>query len=261
MNLKLYGICFKMRGGPDLLDYVQTNSPVPVDIMAQVMDQAGSITRDEMAFAEKLDNDWKKAFNERVPLLMGVAPDGGYDITGTVPDELLDTVHTLTGMENGAIMEEYTANYLSEVCGIDAEIISVDMEHVESTPLSAAMPVQGFSLSDLDAVPDDPAFEDVSEIGGMETGPVPMQEIPDEEAPEGIPYGEEGIPAEEGYPEDREFPYPEEEPHEGEERPGEAEEAPGNSTYAQALAGIYTDLVSNIKDRRLDERLGLTIGQ
>ena len=30
---------------------------------------------------------------------------------------------------------------------------------------------------------------------------------------------------------------------------------------ANAVAGIYKDMVKNIKDRQLDERLGLRIGQ
>ena len=39
MDMKLCGICFKLRGGPDLLDYVQSNTAIPVDVMGQVMEQ------------------------------------------------------------------------------------------------------------------------------------------------------------------------------------------------------------------------------
>ena len=89
MNMKLYGICFKLRGGPDLLDHVQENEPVPVEMMGQVMDQIGSLTEEEINFAKLLAEDWKKAFSERVPLTMAVADDKGYDITCSVPDELV----------------------------------------------------------------------------------------------------------------------------------------------------------------------------
>lgn len=294
MNLKLYGICFKMRGGPDLLDHVQTGMPVPVDIMEQVMTQMGTVTPDEMAFAEKLDKDWKKAFNERVPLLMAVAPNGGYDITCTVPDELLRTVNTLTGMENGKIVEEYTASYLKSVCGVDATVISVDVEK-EASVQATAEKAQGFDLSDLGDNPEGPAFEDISEFGDIEIAmaepAIPIEEpvveepaaepvmedmVEDlvEEEPEAkeTAYVGNDIPIEEGYPENEELPYDdayedgyEEDPETADAYEEEVSEqdAPESEedVYQNAVKNIYTELVGNIREKKLDERLGLKIGQ
>lgn len=283
MNLKLFGICFKMRGGPDLLDYIQTNTAVPVEVMEQVMSQMGSITQEEMDYAEKLDTDWKKAFNERVPLIMNIADNGGYDISCTVPDELLNTIHVLTGMENEKIVEEYTADYLLNVCGIDAPITSVDVEQVE-IPVTKEAPVQqGFDLNDLGAMPDEPAFEDVSEISGMDmedtnvsapatavATPAQEEEEPEyeDEIPEDIPeeyvsdddaYIGEDVPIEEGYPEGEGFPDDGEENYEEETPEEDVTKAAGNE-YNQALTNIYSELVTNIKEKKLDERLGLQIG-
>lgn len=311
MNLKLYGICFKMRGGPDLLDYVQTGTPVPVDVMEQVMSQMGLITQSEMAFAEKLDTDWKKAFNERVPLLMETKQDGGYNITCDVPEELLNTVHVLTELDNEKIVEEYVSSHLRDICGIETTIISVDVEQPEIIPARAAAPqASGFDLSDLGAVPDAPVFEDVSEFGGLEADeaptevpveepvhnapmepvydvpaepeseepepdePEPEEPEPEEPEPEDAeePY-EEAVPIEEGYPEeDGAFPpeeddgYPDEgaEDFEDEEEPEEdvpESEQSKEDTYAAAVTKIYQDVVTNIRDRKLDERLNLRIGE
>lgn len=286
MNMRLYGICFKLRGGPDLLDCVQTGSPVPVDVMGQVMEEMGSITQAEMAFAETLDTDWKKAMNEKVPILMGVAQDGGYDITCTIPDELLDAVRLLTGMENEQIVEEYTANYLKEVCGVEADILSVDVDpEVEMAAPIETKPAVGFDLGDLDESPEAPAFEDVSGIdvekdipvAGFETPvqrpvqapavqePIPMEEPEPEDYPEEEPayeddmggYEDEGY--EEGYPEEEPYEEPvTEEP--AEEEPAE-EAQPDEDVEQNAMVGIYKEMVTNIKDRKLDERLGLRIGQ
>ena len=254
MDLKLYGICFKLRGGPDLLDYVQTNTAVPVSVMAQTMEQMGSVTQAEMAFAEKLDNDWKKAFNERVPLLMGVSEDGGYDISCTIPDELLTVVRMLNDMETD----------VKEA----AEEVTVK---------------QGFDLSDLSAVPDAPVLEDVSELAGMDMEKavepeIPKTEsvsndtaadlpdlpgdfVPDDYVPDESDYEGDNIPLEEGYPEDGTFPQMDEEESYDEEMSEEADAAEEavDETVENALTGIYTELVTNIKDRRLDERLGLKI--
>lgn len=293
MNLKLYGICFKLRGGPDLLDYVQSNTPVPVDMMGQVMDQVGSVTREELDFAAKLDSDWKKAFNERVPFTMGVAENGGYEITCTVPDGLLDVVRLTQGMPDEKIVEAYTASYLKDVCGIDADIISVDMEQ-ENVSVGYEVPAgnRGFDLSDLTAEPEEPTLDDISEFDGTD---IPV-DMPEAEAPaaEGIPAAEESVmdgpdegqeypDGEPEYPDEEEPEYPDEDPEypdeeseypDGEEPeyPDEEEPAAGPGVeegmhggsagdVQDAMTNIYTELVGNIRDRKLDERLGIKIGQ
>lgn len=260
MDLKLYGICFKMRGGPDLLDHVQAGTPVPVEMMAQVMDQMGQVTQEELAFAGHLDADWKKAFNEKVPLTMCVAPDGGYDITCTVPDELLATVRVLTGLDDVKIVEEYTAGYLKNVCGVEADIQSVDMEHVDGISVTAQN-TAGFDLSDLNAGPEAPSFEDAAAFGtapAAEPEPEPVVDPEPEVTPEFEEEPYEGM--EDGYGE-----YPEEEPYgeypEEEAEPEEAGAEPEGDPYGEAVKKIYTELVGNIRDRKLDERLGLRIGQ
>lgn len=308
MNLKLYGICFKLRGGPDLLDYVQTGDPVPVDIMGQVMTEVGSITPDEMAYAERLDADWKKAFNERVPMLMSVAPGGGYDIECTIPDEMLAAVRLLTGLSNEQVVEEYTDNYLKDICGIDAPIISVDIAPEVVAHIQADRPVsnEGFDLGDLMAEPEPPAFEDVSRIGTPGTEPVAEEPVAEEPAfaepststkipsaepdfePDGFEPPEDELPPEEDelppdIPEDYEegpdmndggmdedgmgepdVIEPEDdgtEPESEEPEQGEpAQEEPAGDAYSDTLRNIYTELVGNIKEKKLDERLGLRIG-
>lgn len=298
MDMKLCGICFKLRGGPDLLDYVQSNTAIPVDVMGQVMEQMASVTPEELAFAKKLDSDWKKAFVEKVPLTMTVTEDGGYDITCTVPDELMAAARLVTGFENEKIIEEYAAAHLKDVCGIDADILSVDSVKENEPAVAKVAPVpmqarQGFDISDLGAEPEAevPVFEDVSEFAGMDMDiPIPaMQEAPVSEPaaepvmeaePEAEPeevsgfeeyeeepefaddnaFGEEGIALEEGYPEGEEA-YGEDEGYQEEDIPADEEAVDEESVMNDAMSGIYRELVGNIKDRKLDERLGLKIGQ
>ena len=315
MNMRLYGICFKMRGGPALLDHVQADSPVPVEMMQEVMEQIGTITPEEMAFAERLDTDWKKAFNERVPLSMSIGEDGGYDITCSVPDELLDTISLLTGRDGGKLVEEYAADHLKNVCGIEAEVVSVDVSRSEDPaplqrPQASAIdaPRSGFSMDDLSEEPDDPAFDDVAAFPDMEVGgdvpdelfagpqapevqtEEPVQEIEDDVSgfspedllegdDEGIPldgpdtedagYGDDGSYVEdEGYGSDEDEGYEDYIPDDGPEPETELEPEPEpeperdpKAEMDEALSGIYRELVSNITDKKLDERLGLKIAQ
>lgn len=305
MDMKLYGICFKLRGGPDLLSHVQANEPVPVEMMAQIMDQVGSLTKDELDFAQTIMDNWKKAFSDRVPLNMTVNTDKGYDITCSVPDELVSAISLITGKEPGELMKEYTADYMKNVLGIEADILSVDVEHDESVqtqPVPVPVPAEnvqgsGFSLSDLDESPETPAFEDVSSFADMDMGmdiPVegfdmpPVSDMPEETAMDD--FADEGV--EGAGPDDAEEPedIPEDIPDEDEafyndemdedvidpdedvidepDIPDGDEDAPDEDKaedekdpMADAISGIYKDMVQNIRDRELDTRLNLRIGQ
>ena len=254
MDMKLYGICFKMRGGPDLLSYIQSGENVPLNVMAQVLGKAGSLTQDELAFARLLDTDWKQAFGKRVPLYMGVGPDGGYDIQVNIPDPLLDTARLLTGKTNEELAGEYVTHYLKTVCGLKADIVSITGTPDEALKEEEA---EGFDLSDLGDEPE----EEMEAFGAEE--PV-EEEIPEEipepviqEIPEEVP--EEEIQEEEIQEEVQEpvEEIPEEVQELVEEKPEpEEEEEPD---MAQKISDIYKDMVKGIRDKQLDTRLGLSI--
>lgn len=312
MDLKLYGICFKLRGGPDLLDYIQTNTPVPVEIMGQIMGQLESVSEEELKFAKRLGKDWKKAVGEKVPLRMSIEKGGGYDIECSIPDAMLDTIHTLTGLSNGKIAEEYAADYLKNVCGVDADIIKVDMEE-DDAPAKEPQKAEGFSLNDLDDEYEEPEFENLEDLDVDVPAKEPVKQevpaaaaplIPDDDYEEAKPMVspepaaempddmEKGIPVEEGYPEEEDLPMeepefpdddempeelpeeepefpdeqeipdelPDEEPEIPDELDDEPEEESENQRMQAAVASIYKETVKNIRERELDERLGLRIG-
>lgn len=260
MDMKLYGICFKMRKGPDLLSYIQSGENVPLNVMAQVLGKAGSLTQDELAFARLLDTDWKEAFGKRVSLYMGLGPDGGYDIKVNIPDPLLDTARLLTGKTNEELAGEYVTHYLKTVCGLKADIVSITGTPEEVLKEEEA---EGFDLSDLGDEPEEEmeafgAEEPVEE----ETPEAEIQEIP-EEVPEPV---EEEIQEEVQEPVEEEIPeeaqesieeVPEEIQEPAEETPELTEEE--EPDMAQKISDIYKDMVKGIRDKQLDTRLGLSI--
>lgn len=255
MDMKLYGICFKMHGGPDLLSYIQSGENVPLNVMAQVLGKTGSLTQDELAFARLLDTDWKEAFGKRVPLYMGVGPDGGYDIQVNIPDPLLDTTRLLTGKTNEELAGEYVTHYLKTVCGLKADIVSITGTPEEVLKEEEA---EGFDLSDLGDEP-----EEEMEDFGVEEFPEEeeiQEEVPEEEVPEEVPEPVEEVPEDE-IPEEAQEPV-EEVPEEAQEsveevqEPVEEEEEPD---MAQKISDIYKDMVKGIRDKQLDTRLGLSI--
>lgn len=301
MDLKLYGICFKLRGGPDFLEYVQTNTPVPVDLMTQMVQEMESVTKEELRFAALMESDWKKGFSERVPLLMQIGETGGYEISCTVPDELLSVTRILTGLSDEKIVEEYTANHLKTVCGVDAQIVSVDVEP-EEEPKKAEVLTEnaGFDLGDLNAEPELPPFEPVEDYADLVEEPIKedapaytpkakelemeagfdaddLTEEPDvlmemsagtDEAKEDASYPDldeayEELPEEE--PDEYDEP-PEEEPDEYDEPPeedleeDEEDEEAGMESRGQAISRVYKEMVDNIRERGLDEKLNLRIG-
>ena len=259
MDMKLYGICFKMRGGPDLLSYIQSGENVPLNVMAQVLGKAGSLTQDELAFARLLDTDWKEAFGKRVPLYMGLGPDGGYDIKVNIPDPLLDTARLLTGKTNEELAGEYVTHYLKTVCGLKADIVSITGTSEEVLKEEEA---EGFDLSDLgdeleeemedfgveeeiqeEEAPEEEIQEAVSEEEISEEAQEPAEEVPEEEIPEEAQESIEEVP--------EEIQEPAEEVQELTE-----EEEPD---MAQKISDIYKDMVKGIRDKQLDTRLGLSI--
>lgn len=258
MDMKLYGICFKVRGGPDLLSYIQSGENVPLNVMAQVLGKAGSLTQDELAFARLLDTDWKEAFGKRVPLYMGLGPDGGYDIKVNIPDPLLDTARLLTGKTNEELAGEYVTHYLKTVCGLKADIVSITGTPEEVLKEEEA---EGFDLSDLGDEPEEEmedfgVEEEIQEEEVQEEIPEPViQEIPEEvsEPAEEIPENE--IP-EEAQESIEEVPEEAQEPVEEVQEPVEEEEEPD---MAQKISDIYKDMVKGIRDKQLDTRLGLSI--
>ena len=259
MDMKLYGICFKMRGGPDLLSYIQSGENVPLNVMAQVLGKAGSLTQDELAFARLLDTDWKEAFGKRVPLYMGLGPDGGYDIKVNIPDPLLDTARLLTGKTNEELAGEYVTHYLKTVCGLKADIVSITGTPEEVLKEEEA---EGFDLSDLGDEPEE-EMEDFGveeEVQEEETPEEEIQEaVPEEEIPEEVPEPAEEVPEEEIQEEVQELveEVPEEAQEPAEETPEpEEEEEPD---MAQKISDIYKDMVKGIRDKQLDTRLRLSI--
>lgn len=255
MDMKLYGICFKMRGGPDLLSYIQSGENVPLNVMAQVLGKAGSLTQDELAFARLLDTDWKEAFGKRVPLYMGLGPDGGYDIKVNIPDPLLDTARLLTGKTNEELAGEYVTHYLKTVCGLKADIVSITGTPEEVLKEEEA---EGFDLSDLGDEPE----EEMEAFGAEEPVEEETPEAEIQEIPEEVPEPVEEVPEEaqefvEEVPEEVQEPTEEvQEPEEEEEPEPEEEEEPD---MAQKISDIYKDMVKGIRDKQLDTRLGLSI--
>lgn len=255
MDMKLYGICFKMRGGPDLLSYIQSGENVPLNVMAQVLGKAGSLTQDELAFARLLDTDWKEAFGKRVPLYMGLGPDGGYDIKVNIPDPLLDTARLLTGKTNEELAGEYVTHYLKTVCGLKADIVSITGTPEEVLKEEEA---EGFDLSDLGDEPEE-EMEDFGVEEEIQEEEVQEEETPEEEVPEEAPeeVPEEAQESVEEVPEEVQEEVPEEAQEPVEEVPEpEEEEEPD---MAQKISDIYKDMVKGIRDKQLDTRLGLSI--
>lgn len=255
MDMKLYGICFKMRKGPDLLSYIQSGENVPLNVMAQVLGKAGSLTQDELAFARLLDTDWKEAFGKRVPLYMGLGPDGGYDIKVNIPDPLLDTARLLTGKTNEELAGEYVTHYLKTVCGLKADIVSITGTPEEVLKEEEA---EGFDLSDLGDEPEE-EMEDFGVEEEIQEEEIQEEEI-QEEVPEEVQEPVEEVPEDE-IPEEAQEPV-EEVPEEAQEsaeevqEPVEEEEEPD---MAQKISDIYKDMVKGIRDKQLDTRLGLSI--
>ena len=259
MDLKTYAVHQKLEADSELLAYVVKGSPIPVPIVEENFRAYLEPLNDPAA--TRLIEDYAGLIGDEIPVTTQRMEDGGYTISGDIPDRLVEAIQLVHEVTPEEIVSALVNRNTAAVHGQALDIMDIDLSDAARHTLLGAMEIPKVQPAVLE--PADPFAEAVAAAGTTEPEPVhtepartaeavPEKRIPEEEIPEKtVP--EEEMPEEESI--DGAFP------EEGEAFPEEEEvpqEDPGAS-FRAAVSRVYDRLIADIRAYGLDQRLNLAL--
>lgn len=265
MDLKTYAVHQKLEADSELLAYVVKGSPIPVPIVEENFRAYLEPLNDPAA--TRLIEDYAGLIGDEIPVTTQRMEDGGYTISGDIPDRLVEAIQLVHEVTPEEIVSALVNRNTAAVHGHALDIMDIDLSDAARHTLLGAMEIPKVQPAVLE--PADPFAEAVAAAGTTEpvhTEPVhtepamtaeavPEKRIPEEEIPEKtVP--EEEMPEEESidgaFPEEgaamEAFPEEEEVP----------QEDPGAS-FRAAVSRVYDRLIADIRAYGLDQRLNLAL--
>ena len=265
MDLKTYAVHQKLEADSELLAYVVKGSPIPVPIVEENFRAYLEPLNDPAA--TRLIEDYAGLIGDEIPVTTQRMEDGGYTISGDIPDRLVEAIQLVHEVTPEEIVSALVNRNTAAVHGQALDIMDIDLSDAARHTLLGAMEIPKVQPAVLE--PADPFAEAVAATGkttepepvhtepvhtepAMTAEAVPEKRIPEEEIPEKtVP--EEEMPEEESI--DGAFP------EEGETFPEEEEvpqEDPG-ATFRAAVSRVYDRLIADIRAYGLDQRLNLAL--
>lgn len=262
MDLKTYAVHQKLEADSELLAYVVKGSPIPVPIVEENFRAYLEPLNDPAA--TRLIEDYAGLIGDEIPVTTQRMEDGGYTISGDIPDRLVEAIQLVHEVTPEEIVSALVNRNTAAVHGHALDIMDIDLSDAARHTLLGAMEIPKVQPAVLE--PADPFAEAVAAAGTTEPEPVhtepvhtepvhtepavtaeavPEKRIPEEEIPEKtVP--EEEMPEEESI--DGAFPEEEEVPQED---PGAA--------FRAAVSRVYDRLIADIRAYGLDQRLNLAL--
>lgn len=260
MDLKTYAVHQKLEADSELLAYVVKGSPIPVPIVEENFRAYLEPLNDPAA--TRLIEDYAGLIGDEIPVTTQRMEDGGYTISGDIPDRLVEAIQLVHEVTPEEIVSALVNCNTAAVHGQALDIMDIDLSDAARHTLLGAMEIPKVQPAVLE--PADPFAEVVAAAGTTEpvhTEPartaeaVPEKRIPEEEIPEKtVPametpeeesidgaFPEEGA-AMEAFPEEEEAP----------------QEDPG-ATFRAAVSRVYDRLIADIRAYGLDQRLNLAL--
>lgn len=255
MDLKTYAVHQKLEADSELLAYVVKGSPIPVPIVEENFRAYLEPLNDPAA--TRLIEDYAGLIGDEIPVTTQRMEDGGYTISGDIPDRLVEAIQLVHEVTPEEIVSALVNRNTAAVHGQALDITDIDLSDAARHTLLGAMEIPKVQPAVLE--PADPFAEVVAAAGMTEpvhtkpvhTEPVktaeavpekmiPEEEIPEEESIDGV-FPEEGA-AMEALPAEEEVP---------QEDPGAA--------FRTAVSRVYDRLIADIRAYGLDQRLNLAL--
>lgn len=258
MDLKTYAVHQKLEADSELLAYVVKGSPIPVPIVEENFRAYLEPLNDPAA--TRLIEDYAGLIGDEIPVTTQRMEDGGYTISGDIPDRLVEAIQLVHEVTPEEIVSALVNRNTAAVHGQALDIMDIDLSDAARHTLLGAMEIPKVQPAVLE--PADP-FGGAVAAAGTEPEPVhtepvhtepvhtepamtaeaiPEKTVPEEETPEAESiagaFPEEG----EAFPEEEEVP----------------QEDPG-ATFRAAVSRVYDRLIADIRAYGLDQRLNLAL--
>lgn len=149
MDLKTYAVHRKLRYDDDLLSYVVADLPIPISVVEASFQ--GFITPLEDKKSEQLIADFPELLANEVPVVVSKNQEtGGYDVSGDIPDTLVDAITLVHNIMPNDVVAALVNHNLMTVHGQSCEILGTSLkEQVERTMISAMSIPDVVSVHDL----------------------------------------------------------------------------------------------------------------
>lgn len=252
MDLKTFAVHRKLTNDDPLLTYLTRGAPVPSDVIAASFSDYLEPLSD--AISEGLVTDYAKTLAGEVPLVVRPGENGGYEVSGDIPDTLVETVKLLHNVDDETIVSSLVNHNLGTVHGKTCSLY--DMEIAQSAEKTRIALAELPSVVPVTAAAAEPITEDVLDDLFND-----VPEAEPESAPFSVVEGTLTADTEEPVPEDVNEPEPEEEPDalKSETEPAEDAEARRRQEFSATVRSIYDRFLADLKAYGLDKRLQLNI--
>lgn len=131
MNLKTFAVHQKLNEeNDDLLKYVVKNEPVPISVLEQSF--GNLLTPLQDVTAETLIQDHVEALSRTIPLIVTVLPTGGYDVSGEIPDNIVEAVSLVHNLDADDIVTELVNHQLESVYNKTCDITDLSIDKDET---------------------------------------------------------------------------------------------------------------------------------
>lgn len=292
MELLTYAVRQKLLNDDPLLSYVTRKEPVPIEVIAESF--RGYLEPMEDKKSELLVHDYPRMLNENVPVVVNVNEDGGYHITGSIPDTLLEAIALVHNIEDKEEIIRALVDYnMENVYGQTCEILTASLTQIAGNakksmmaippviPVGMAnagddMPKEGPAGDMPNAGQEDAAFTEQGDFAPQMPEPGPAVQIPEPQIQEPEPVIQAAVPE---IPEPQvQEPEPviqaaapavqvqEPEPaiHAAAGRDpfsdaGQEDYTAEADSFTQSIRNIYEKFIADLKDFGLDRRLGLQL--
>lgn len=172
MDLKTFAVSQKLHRDQKLLYYVMNEQTVP---LAVIQDAFGPLLQTQSdSKAERLIENYQQLLRDEIPILVRRNADQGFEISGDIPDTLLEAIELVHEVSAESAVQELINTHMEQLYGSSCEILHSDLtQEAERTLLAvsdipAITPVPNDSatasvISDLTVV-EETAVEPTSEM-------------------------------------------------------------------------------------------------
>lgn len=264
MDLKTYAVHRKLEADSELLSYVVKGNPIPVSLVEENFRDYLEPLSDPAA--TRLIEDYAGLIGDEIPVVTRQLDDGGYSISGEIPDRLVEAIQLVHEVTPEEIVSALVNHNTAMVHGESLSITDIDLTGAARQTLldSTRIPkVEPAVLSSPNL------FEGAEEKEKPTMAPVAEETPTAEETPaaEETPSVAEAVTEEPPVAETRQEDVPAEAFADDEDAAAEAfddeedlspEEDKG-AAFRQAVNRVYQRVVADIQAMRLDQRLNLAM--
>ena len=256
MDLKTFAVHQKLETDSPLLRYVMGGKDIPIPVVEENFRDYLEPLTDRVA--TRLIEDYAGLIGDEIPVTTQRREDGGYEISGEIPDCLVEAIQLVHEVTPEEIVSALVNHNTEMVHGQALAITDIDLTEAARKTLLGASSIpkvirtEELPKPDLFEMQEEAAAEPepVTEMPVQtEEKPKPMQETPPLPIDPMEAAGYEEPSYEEPYPEETAF---------SEETAAAPAENPGD-TFRAAVTRVYDRLIADIKAYGLDQRLNLAI--